>query len=198
MPTLSRPALGSTDWFSAVDNNWQALQTNLDSRKVQSSTPSVGAAGDTWYETDTGITWVSDGTYWLSQELFTACGSMNTAVAVDYWAPIQIASVSAFNIYAVDIFAGIYVNVTNDATRYWTVQLRTANLSATRTSVGSPLSTQGYTANQFYTYTQSINSRLTSVGNTQKVFVFEIYPQGSTPGGFVGGFGMSYRLEHGA
>lgn len=67
MPSYNQPAYGTLDWHIPLNENWAALETDVENRDVAANrgsyTPDPGAK---FYETDTGAVYIGDGTNWLN------------------------------------------------------------------------------------------------------------------------------------
>src|SRR3990167_8748667 len=129
--------------------------------KTQANAPSSPAIGDLWYETDTNILWFWDGTYWLSEELFTSSiyGNQQSITVTSSWTGFTFpggVGGTQYNVYLVDMFASPYVATTSDATNYWDVKIDF--LATDASSITSKtIDTKTITANNGKKFLEPIN-----------------------------------------
>ena len=185
-------ANGGTESITTV-----AAMTKLTGRNFSASNDAPGspATGDLWWETDTNILWFWNGTYWLSEEVFTlrsfAAGiTVNTLYG--YFSPQNNSTMN--DLYILSVTATMYVVTTNSHTQYWTAYWRWFTSANICTNVGTP-STIDNAANTWITETADIDTLYdVSALDLQGFDMTTVLT--STAGALYYGSTLSYRLAH--
>ena len=169
--------------------------------KTRANAPSSPAIGDLWYETDTNILWFWDGTYWLSEELFTSSiyGNQQSITVTSSWTGFTFpggVGGTQYNVYLVDMFASPYVATTSDATNYWDVKIDF--LATDASSITSKtIDTKTITANNGKKFLEPINYFMNmSDSPSSLLYVITSATKVNSPGALYGNAGFTYRLAN--
>lgn len=170
----------------------------------QAAAPTVPtpAAGDIWFETDTGLVWIY-GTYaaasrWVSAMTFSGyLNARNGASAAAVTMPANIHG--GYDLYIETLVTRALVQTTNDGSNYWGYTLRkvsgsTVPAASAGTSLGTH-NTSAKSANAWFDLTTSIDAVVDGTGSGIEMPFIDITKTGS-PGNVYDSINMVYRLVH--
>ena len=157
--------------------------------------PSAPTADDLWYETDTNILWFWNGTYWLSKELYDY-GMSFTAVSATTAAYFGIEPIQAaqHDIYFVDVTASLFIDTTNDGSKFWTATINRLSSANTPTAIGS-CNTSAISASAWTVVKATLNTHVDLSAVDAKATQISV-AKTSTPGDAYGRVDFTYRLAH--
>ncbi len=168
---------------------------------VQDATPATRndgtalVADDCWLETDTNIRWLWNGTYWLSEQLFSEGVSVDAQAAgrTDYFQMEPFQDVQ-YNIFVVSVTSALYVATTNSATDYWLIILNRLSAAAAATQVGT-INTSAIAADTFAPISAAVGTHLDVSALNTKAFSLAM-SRNNAPGALYGQVKFNYRLAH--
>jgi len=161
---------------------------------IQNATPTANAAGDRWWETDTNIMWFWDGTYWLTEQMFTFFEQYSGTAADDARYGSEIGA-AGHDVFLMNHTVNVFVAGTNDGSNYW--EFRLSRLSSSGAALLSSLNTSALSVNTWCDLSSlGINTHLdVSAFGTGLQFYLQVLKT-SSPGNLFGSQKIQYRWAH--
>ena len=163
--------------------------------------PSTPTTDDLWYETDTNIMWLWDGTRWVSETLYSAYTGMNqAATAANILFQANVNPVFGYDLWIVNHYVHAHVITTNSGSHYWKFELRkvttsTVPANGAGTLLGSGVNSSAVSANTWFELSEAIGAAVDHTGAGLEVLFLDVYKSGS-PGNAWFAQGYTYRLIH--
>lgn len=152
--TAAKLAIGAAGGALSVINSAVAWNSGT-------SFPGSVATGDRYYRTDIdgGISFIYDGTRWVSEQLFQA-GHISDVVHGTTHANPTIFYVPAYanrDLWLVDMHLVTYIAATNDGSNYYTFTLNKFNAANANTTTGASFATSGDSASTWTRHTVAVD-----------------------------------------
>jgi hypothetical protein len=113
-----------TDLETAIAGKADLNHTHTGLPIVSGTAPSSPAVGQRWLDTGDRLTWFWDGTYWLSESIYTHSVSAYAATMSATTFPHAFAPHPSYNLFFLRIYAaGIFQSGTYNASNFWDCRL---------------------------------------------------------------------------